>query len=107
RSSILRPNGKISRAMNARCASSTSPSKSSVPVLIRTALIEDREANVERPTSNVELRLSLPRQETHRSQFEIRRWTLGVGRLPAIVTRRFYPVSCELAAVFCLRPLRG
>ena len=45
------PSGKISRAMKERCVLSTSPSKSSLPVLMTTMRIEE---NVERPTPNVQ-----------------------------------------------------
>src|SRR5205823_13797754 len=43
RSSMRKPKGKISRAMNARCASCTSPSKSSVPVFKTTTRMWERE----------------------------------------------------------------
>src|SRR5712691_1892928 len=43
RSSMRKPKGKISRAMNARCASCTSPSRSSVPVFKTTTRMWEHE----------------------------------------------------------------
>src|SRR5713101_1796955 len=43
RSSMRKPKGKISRAMNTRCASCTSPSRSSVPVFKTTTRMWEHE----------------------------------------------------------------
>src|SRR5260370_5363701 len=60
RSSIRNPTEKISRAMKARCVSCTSPARSSVPVLRRTALMNRSKrstSNAQRPTLKQKLRL--------------------------------------------------
>src|SRR5262249_1895800 len=68
RSSIRKPSGRISRAMKARCASCTSPSKSSVPVLRSATRIMQWTINAQRPTLNVQRATLL----------SIERWKFGV-----------------------------
>jgi hypothetical protein len=50
-SSTRKPSGRISRAMKARWASCTSPSNSSVPVLMRRTRIQERTFNTQCSTS--------------------------------------------------------
>src|SRR6266581_46846 len=56
--------------------------KRSVPVFIRATRIEDRRANVERPTPNVELRYLNPSKRQTQAvcslMFSVRCWAFGV-----------------------------
>src|SRR2546426_7940815 len=70
----------------------------------------DREANVERPTPNVQCRTQTiiavtdSRHAVPNLRFGVRCWAFGVF---CRITRRSCLVSCESAAAFCLLPPRG
>ena len=68
RSSIRNPSEKISRAIKAKCVSCTSPARSSVPVLRRTALMRR-----ERPTSNAQRPMLKSEEPLRNSAFSVGR----------------------------------
>ena len=69
------PARKISRAIKSRCVSTTSPSISSVPVLITIVRIKDRAENVEHSTLNIQCQ-----SQNANSEFNVGRWMFGVRR---------------------------